>query len=141
MLFNNLNPFVSKGTKNKSKEDYYSVYYYNYLWNIAMTLFEWKGKEFEGSNATLNRDYLEFVLLSEGQATFIKDKDNLLRGLKATRIGLDCYNFPTNILSANPILGDLEGKVNKDCVYIRNNKFATSAISIISHYAYQLAKL
>lgn len=125
----------------KTPEGICQRYWFDMLWNRVMSLYEWKGPLFEGPDATLNADYLEWVLMSQGEATFIKDKEGKLRGLKCSKIGLDPYNFPVTILATNPVLGTITGKVNKDCVWIRNNKFATSTIDTIKYYATQLAKV
>ena len=106
-----------------------------------MSLYEWKGEDFEGKDATLNADYLEYTLMTQGLDCLIKEKKGLLRGLRCSRIGLDPYNFPITLLATNPVLGNLQGKVNKDCVWIRNNKFATPTIETIKYYATQLAKV
>ena len=125
----------------KSPEGICSRYWFNLLWDRCISLYEWKGKDFEGNEATLNADYLEYTLMTQGEACFIKDKKGLLRGLRCSRIGLDPYNFPLTLLATNPVLGNLQGKVNKDCVWIRNNKFATPTIETIKYYATQLAKV
>lgn len=125
----------------KSPEGICARYWFDMLWNRVMSLYEWKGKDFEGKEATLNADYLEYTLMTQGEACFIKDKKGLLRGLCCSRIGLDPYNFPLTLLATNPVLGNLQGKVNKDCVWIRNNKFATPTIETIKYYATQLAKV
>lgn len=125
----------------KTPEGICQRYWFEMLWNRVMSLYEWKGSLFEGPDATLNADYLEWALMSQGEATFIKDKKGDLRGLRCSRIGLDPYNFPVTILATNPVLGTLTGKVNKDCVWIRNNKFATPTIETIKYYATQLAKV
>ena len=125
----------------KSPEGICQKYWFYMLWNRVMSLYEWKGKDFEGKTATLNADYLEWVLMCQGEAAFIKDKQGKLRGLHCSRIGLDPYNFPLTLLAANPVLGNLTGAVNKDCVWIRNNKFATPTIATIKYYATQLAKV
>ena len=125
----------------KTPEGICQRYWFEMLWNRVMSLYEWKGPLFEGPDATLNADYLEWVLMSQGEATFIKDKEGKLRGLRCSRIGLDPYNFPVTILATNPVLGRITGKVNKDCVWIRNNKFATPTIDTIKYYATQLAKV
>ena len=125
----------------KTPEGICQRYWFDMLWNRVMSLYEWKGPLFEGPDATLNSDYLEWVLMSQGEATFIKDKQGKLRGLKCSRIGLDPYNFPITILATNPVLGTISGKVNKDCVWVRNNKFATPTIDTIKYYATQLAKV
>lgn len=125
----------------KTPEGICQCYWFEMLWNRVMSLYEWKGKDFEGRSASLNADYLEWALMSQGEAAFILDKEGWLRGLRCSRIGLDPYNFPTTLLVANPVLGNLTGKVNKDCVWIRNNKFALPTISTIKYYATQLAKV
>ena len=125
----------------KSPEGICARYWFSMLWNRVMSLYEWKGKDFEGKDATLNADYLEYTLMTQGEACFIFDKEGKLRGLKCSRIGLDPYNFPITLLATNPVLGNLQGKVNEDCVWIRNNKFATPTIETIKYYATQLAKI
>lgn len=125
----------------KTPEGICARYWFSMLWDRVMSLYEWKGKDFEGTYATLNADYLEYTLMTQGEACFIKDKKGLLRGLRCSRIGLDPYNFPITLLATNPVLGNLQGKVNKDCVWIRNNKFATPTIETIKYYATQLAKV
>lgn len=136
-LLDNCNPY----TGCKTPEGICQRYWFDILWDRVMSLYEWKGPLFEGPDATLNADYLEWALMSQGEATFIFDKEGKLRGLRCSRIGLDPYNFPVTILATNPVLGTLEGTVNKDCVWIRNNKFATPTISTIKYYATQLAKV
>ncbi len=125
----------------KTPEGICQCYWFEMLWNRVMSLYEWKGKDFEGKDASLNADYLEWVLMSQGEAAFIKDNDGLLRGLRCSRIGLDPYNFPITLITANHVLGNLTGKVNKDCVWIRNNKLALPTIPTIKYYATQLAKV
>ena len=125
----------------KTPEGICQRYWFDMLWNRVMSLSERKSPLLDGPDATLNADYLEWALMSQGEATFIKDKEGKLRGLKCSRIGLDPYNFPVTILATNPVLGTITGKVNKDCVWIRNNKFATPTIDTIKYYATQLAKV
>ena len=125
----------------KSPEGVASCYWFKMLWNRVMSLYEWKSPLLDGPDATLNADYLEFTLMSQGEACFIKDKEGLLRNLKCSRIGLDPYARPVTLLATNPVLGNITGKVNKDCVWIRNNKFATPTIDTIKYYATQLAKV
>lgn len=125
----------------KTPEGICQRYWFEMLWNRVMSLYEWKGSLFEGPDATLNRDYLEWTLMGQGEAAFIKDSKGKLRNLKCSRIGLDPYNFPITLLATNSVLGNINGKVNKDCVWIRNNKFATPTIDTIKYYATQLAKV
>ena len=128
-------------TNCKNNEGICARYWFNMLWDRCMSLYKWKGKDFEGKDATLNADYLEYTLMTQGEACFIKDKQGKLRNLRCSRIGLDPYSLPLTLLATNPVLGNLQGKVNKDCVWIRNNKFATPTIETIKYYATQLAKV
>ena len=125
----------------KSPEGICSRYWFNLLWDRVMSLYKWKGSLFEGTDATLNADYLEYTLMTQGEACFIRDKEGLLRSLRCSRIGLDPYCLPITLLATNPVLGNLTGKVNKDCVWVRNNKFAIPTIETIKYYATQLAKV
>ena len=138
MILDNGNPFAKM---KKGFENEYATFFFNLLWDKAISLFEWRGKPFEGPDATMNRDYLEWALLSQGYAGILKDKKGNLRGLRCACVGLDPYNFPKEILCANPILGELRGTVNKDAVWIRNNKFGVPAVAKIYHYARVLARL
>lgn len=125
----------------KSPEGICSRYWFNILWDRCMSLYEWKSPLLDGTDATLNADYLEYTLMTQGEACFIKDRQGKLRNLRCSRIGLDPYSLPITLLATNPVLGNLQGKVNKDCVWIRNNKFATPTIETIKYYATQLAKV
>lgn len=137
VVMDNQNPFAGKN----KPEDKLACYWYNTLYGKVMSLYDWKGKPFEGNNASLNRDYLEWVLITMGQAGFMKDKEGKLRGLMITRTGLDPYGFPISLTATNPVLGNLNGVVGIDAVWVRNNKFAVPAISTIEYYARQLAKI
>ena len=125
----------------KTPEGICSKYWFNLLWDRCMSLYKWKGKDFEGKDASLNADYLEYTLMTQGEACFIKDKQGKLRNLRCSHIGLDPYAMPITLLATNPVLGNITGKVNKDCVWVRNNKFATPTIETIKYYATQLAKV
>ena len=141
MMLDNCNPFTNDKKYKKCPETDYCIFFYNLLWDKAITFFEWRGDPLEGPDATMNRDYLEWCLLSQGHAGILRDKKELLRGLRCTRVGLDPYNFPREILCANFVLGELRGEVNKTAVWVRNNKFAVPAISKIVHYAKALARI
>lgn len=138
MLFNNSNPFAGKSRP----EDKLACYWYNTLWNKVMSLFKWSGPDFDGPNATMNSDFLEWTLMTQGQASILIDNDGKMRGIQCSRLGIDPYGFPTTLTGINPVLkGSLNRVVNESCVWVRNNKFAVPVISTISYYASQLAKI
>lgn len=138
MIFDNCNPFTKN--PNNQPELKYACYYFNYLFNVVMSLYDWTGKEFE-PGGSLNRDYLEWALNTQGHAGFFLDKDKKIRGLLTTRVGLDPYNFPTTLQTSNPVLGDLKGVIGVNAVWVRNNRFAVPTISTIRHFAEELAKV
>ena len=138
MFLDNCNPFIK--CKDMPERDY-CIFFYNLLFDKSMSLFVWNGEPFENKTATMNRDYLEWCLLTQGYAGILKDKQGNLRGLRCSRIGLDPYMFPKEILCANAVLGELIGEVNKNAVWVRNNKFAVPAIAKIKYFAQQLARI
>lgn len=131
---------IKKSDLKKCEHDY-SQYFFRLLFKRALSIFKWTGKPFDGVRPDMNSDYLEWCLLTQGYAGAIKDNDGILRGLRCTRVGYDCYYLPDEIIAANPVLGTLTGKVGDDCVFIKGNKTALPAIDIINHYAIILAKL
>lgn len=111
-------------------------FWYDLLWNKAISLFE-----YEGLPESVNRDYLETILMSRGNAVWIKDNDGLLRALYGAAYGFDCYMFPTTTEIANPVLGDLRGTFHVDAVWMRNNIYALPIQDKIFEYSMQLAQL
>lgn len=97
--------------------------------------------KYEGLPETVNRDYLETVLLSQGSIVWIKDKSGKLRALMGTHYGFDCYMFPTSTTIANPVLGQLNGTFGVNAVWMRNNIYAKPIFEIIKEYAVNLAQL
>ena len=50
----------------KTPEGICQRYWFEMLWNRVMSLYEWKSPLFNGPDATLNADYLEWTLMSQG---------------------------------------------------------------------------
>lgn len=106
------------------------------LFDLAVSL-----RRYNGLPDSINRDYLETVLMSEGSIIWINDKIGKLRALKGTHYGFDCYGFPTSTTVANPVLGELKGTIGVNCVWMRNNIYGIPGIDVISRFAKQLAQL
>jgi len=113
-----------------------ALFWYNILWNKAVSLFE-----YENLPETINRDYLETILMARGSLIWIKDKQGNLRALYGAHYGFDCYNFPTTAEIANPVLGNLKGTFHINCVWMRNNMYALPIQDILFEYSMQLAQL
>lgn len=136
MLFDNANPFC----KSKRPEDILASYWYNKLWDKVISMYKWEGAEID--NGDINPDYLEWALMSEGWACFVKDSNGKVRGLRCTRTGYDIYNQPTAITVNNAALkAPIHATVGVNGVLIKNNKFAIPIYETIKYYARQLAKI
>ncbi len=136
MLYDNANPFCKSGRP----EDKLASYWYNVLWNKVVSMYQWEGPEIE--NGDINPDYLEWVLMTEGQAAFVKDDQGKVRGLRCAKTGFDVYMQPTALRIVNPALKhDINATVGVNGVWIKNNKFAVNVLSTVKYYARQLAKI
>lgn len=111
-----------------------SAFWFSRLCDMVVSLFEWKGLP-----DTVNRDYLEHVLMTEGSIIWLNDSEGNLRALRGARFGFDPYGFPTNATIANPVLGTLTADIGKNAVWMRNNRYAKPTIPVIRAFAIQLA--
>lgn len=109
-------------------------FWFGRLCDMVVSLFEWKGLP-----DTVNRDYLEHVLMTEGSIIWTDDSEGNLRALRGARFGFDPYGFPTNATIANPVLGTLTAEIGKTAVWMRNNRYAKPTIPVIRAFAIQLA--
>lgn len=111
-------------------------FWYYRLFEMVASIFE-----YENLPQSINRDYLESVLLSEGSIVWIKDKEGKLRALRGSHYGFDCYNFPTSTEIANPVLGTLKGTFGINSVWMRNNIYAKPINEYVREYALEIAQL
>ena len=111
-------------------------WWYRELFNLAISAFDWQGLP-----STINRDYLEWSLLTQGSAIWLKDNDGNLRALYGGAYEPDCYNFPRYAIVNNHALGALTGEFGVNAVWMRNNKLAEPITALIQEYASKLAKL
>lgn len=138
MFYTNGNPWSCCSKKPKVRA---LGFWYNRLWNIAISSFKIEGKEFDGAKATMNRQYLLWKLFTFGFAGITRDPKGKIRGLDCTRIGYDPYMYPTNLNFVNEKLGSFSRKVNDTAVYMMANKNAAPVIPVIKKYAEQLADI
>ena len=131
MIADNRNPYSCDTPLNKQ-----SHYWYDRLWEMAVTAFEWKGLP-----ESVNEQYLETVLMAEGSVIWQKDKKGKLRALKGTHYDFDCYMWPTKTLIENPVLGNMRGVIGVNSWLGRNNQYMTPVVDIIAEYALQLARI
>lgn len=134
-MYEVISPFQSKNTP----EDIVANYWYHQLWRDLMGMRKFEGKEFDGPDATLCREYLNYHLNNKGYLCAIKDHKDNLRILNCTITGYDIYDRPTQVTCTSPVLArNLHGIVDKDCVIIPNNKFWLPSYEIVKYYAQQL---
>lgn len=133
-MFDICSPFVGN-----TPEDIVSNYWYNRLWDYLLAMREFKGKEFDGIDATLDRDYLAYHVNKDGYLVATKDHKKNLRILECTITGRDIYNKPTQYAVTNPVLAKtIHGIVNVDGVIIPNNKLWLPTHDVIKYFAQQL---
>ena len=132
------NPYLKKNPKPKDK---LLGFWFNRLWNLAISVFKIDGKEFYGIGATMNDRFLLSKLFQFGYAGIAKDLEGKLRGLNCVAIGLDPYMYPKNLGFHNHALGDFDRTVNETCVFMPLNKYCEPIISMICKYAEQLANI
>ena len=111
-------------------------FWYEILYNKVISLREWKNLP-----KSINRDYLETVLMNRGYIIWIKDNEGELRSLYGAAYGFDCYNFPTSAEISNTVLGNLKGVFGVNCVFMRNNTYSQPVQKYLFEYAMQLAQL
>lgn len=109
-------------------------FWFGRLCDMVVSLFDWKGLP-----DSVNRDYMEHVLMTEGSIVWVNDSEGNLRALRGARFGFDPYGFPTNATIANPVLGTLTAEIGKNAVWMRNNRYAKPTIPVIRAFAIQLA--
>lgn len=133
-MFNICSPFMGN-----TPEDIVSNYWYHRLWDYLLAMREFKGKEFDGIDATLDRDYLAYHINHDGYLVATKDHKKNLRILECTITGRDIYDKPTQYTVTNPVLAkSIHGIVNKDGVIIPNNKLWLPTHDVIKYFAQQL---
>lgn len=135
--FNNQNPFCNG--KNRYKQ--LAFRWYNRLFELALSVHKWGGELFEAPLSTCNADYFNAVLLTRGYGAILKDNEGKIRSLDCAVIGRDPYGYPTKVKVANAVLSNIERTNHVDCVIVAANKLWKPAISTISYYAEQLARL
>lgn len=113
-----------------------AAFWYWRLLDMVVSLFRW-----EGLPDTVDRDYLEKVLAGTGYIVWTRDDGGVLRAIRGSAAGFDCYNYPTWTEIANPVLKTFKRTFGLDAVLMRNNKFRMPTIPTIREYAYSIAQI
>lgn len=84
-------------------------------------------------------DYIIDSLILEGAVYVFKINDTIYC-LRGTSLGIDAYNYPTNLIITNPVLGDHERTLSINSAVIRLTPYGTNTwYNTILYYAYRLA--
>lgn len=113
----------------------FARFWFSRLWQIATSAFL-----IENAPESVNVNYIESVLLTNGYIGFQKINDELY-SLPVTIETRDPYMYPDKCFTANWLLGENKFKNNYDGVVMLSNKHGTPAINIITEYAEQLARI
>lgn len=110
----------------------------NYLYSLIYSIYN-----FKGIPATWDLDYLRDVLFQEGHGTII----NTSVGIQFFRCGYSGINMhekPTHVVVSNPVLGQINGTINDDCVLLYclcvNNAYLNFE-PVVQKYALMLAQI
>lgn len=121
-----------------SELDKLAAYYYRRLFQMVLSLYEWKGDDID--NKDIDPNYLEWKLMTFGYAG-LTDVEGKKRASEITRVGYDWYQMPVYGEIVNPTLKkSITRYFGKDCVLVKNNKLLLPTREIIKHYAIQMAQ-
>lgn len=123
----------------KDVEGTNSLSYYNYeeyLWSMIYSIFK-----FENLLPSYDETYLKEVLFKNGYiGTFIKD--GVPYCLECGYNGINVYNRPYELIVSNPVLGNFNATLKKDCTLVYYNYYngaPQNLRNLVSQYATMLA--
>lgn len=108
-------------------------YYVDALFRKAMSVYE-----FSGIPENWDYDYFLSNLLSQGFIAITDTRLGVLP-LKCAIAGINVFNHPTDIIIANPVLGNLNRKIDVDAALVKISYNYHGILSICYRYAEMLA--
>lgn len=108
-------------------------FYQRYLLKKALAVFKWKLPEWWDEN------YFLYVLYCRG---FVAVFDTMKYGVIPQECGLQGYNVfyrPTDVVIANPLLGETRKKIDSDCVLMQLQPDYMGVLDLCGHYAEKMA--
>lgn len=116
----------SRNTKNKIR----------YMLNRTSQMFE-----YEGLPETIKQRDLELLNQTATFSTWLRANDGEVYAVLGSRGGQLDQNFmPTKAIVANPVIGDYELDIDKDCVIMPNDSTYIGLMPMLSRYCSQLAE-
>ena len=126
--FFRLSPKEIEGQDNSSV-----VYYRSWILKRVYGIFE-----FSGVPSDWDMDYVLSSLFLSGGFCICDTKMGVLPLLSGLS-GINVFNHPTTCVIANPVLGNFEKTIDKDCVYIKLQYNYYGIEPLIRRYSYLLA--
>ena len=108
-------------------------YYVSALFRKAMSVYE-----FSGIPEHWDYDYFLSNLLAQGFIT-ITDTELGVLPLKCGIAGINVFDHPTDVIIANPVLGNLQRKIDVDCALVKIAYNYRGIMDICYRYAEMLA--
>lgn len=108
-------------------------FYQRYLLKKALAVFKWKLPEWWDEN------YFLYVLYCRG---YLAVFDTMKYGVIPQECGLQGYNVfyrPTDVVIANPLLGETRKKIDSDCVLMQLQPDYMGVLDLCAHYAEKMA--
>ena len=109
-------------------------YYVRALFRKAMSIYE-----FDGIPDNWDIDYFISNLLARGFITITNTALGVLP-LQCGVSGVNVFNHPTDVIIANPVLGNLSRTIDEDCALVKISHDYRGILDIVYRYAYMLAE-
>ena len=111
-----------------------SRFFQKYLIQKIMSVYEWKGLP-----ESWSVDYFLYTLFVRGFVSIIDTKKYGVIPQHCTLAGRDVFYRPTNVIISNPLLPNINARINKDAALIRVQPDYLGCWDIVGFYADQLA--
>lgn len=109
-------------------------YYVRALFRKAMSIYE-----FDGIPDNWDLDYFISNLLARGFITITNTALGVLP-LQCGVSGINVFNHPTEVIIANPVLGNLSRTIDEDCALVKISHDYRGILDIVYRYSYMLAE-
>lgn len=116
-------------------------YHYNYLYKLVCSIIDIKVNDY--AKDLWDIPYIKEHLILDGLLTVTNTSIGIIP-LQSGYNGLNVFGHPTDFVIANPVLGNLQGKIGEDGEVVYLEHFLSSFISIhplINRYAELLAQV
>lgn len=125
--------YISTIPKTVSPASTSFMYYVNNLFRKAMSIYE-----FDGIPENWDYDYFISNLLAQGFIAITNTELGVLP-LRCGISGINVFNHPTDIIIANPVLGNIERKINVNAALVKIAYNYRGIMDIVYRYAEMLA--